>query len=427
MLPGTTLNSGTTFYNSPDFVPGSEWGFGSNFCDDETIETEFMLTNNLLTGENGLGEKFNEHLSMDLVEKIDLFNPCVGNHTQSFPFTTFEELGNDLQSSPQDNAQEVLEQNSCTSNTESSPKASRKRRRKPSIDTKKTLNASKKPKKDRYFEYRKNYREAEKNYDIYLEERVKNLFKTFIGLWDQMKAKHQNSLQPPAQDMLQKSFNELRESLRPLDFSSWKIKNNVPSFTDSAKIKLNLKNSTYYKDIHDRYNNYKIVLIDNLFKKINEGRALLGLPEVIGVSTVSFDEFRKYIKNKDYPISSSQTQSLTQSSNQENQKYILKDKKNIKAIAYLLWDNSLLVKKDSEACMMEPQSLKKCYSKIRQKLVKDMVLIPEKGRYIFTSDYIFKSPTFAASAILGSSVSGKKYWKNESGLSIEQVESKKWL
>ncbi len=413
--------------NSPfDIVGESEWGFSSNFHDVETVETGFMPTDNLSTGENGIDEMYDEPLSMDLVGKIDLFNPCVGNDTQNFPFITFEGLGNFLKSPFQENAQEALEQNSCTSNTENTPEVSKKRTRKPSSGKKETLNTSKKRKKDPYSstEYGKSYREAQKKYNEHLEEKVTDLFKTFKDLLKQMKAKSQNSLQPPDQDMLQKSFNELRESLRPLDYSSWKNKNNVIPFSEFAKSKSNLNRSSYYNDIRDKYNSYKILLINKLFKKINQGRALLELTEIIEEPAVSFYEFRQSIKNKDHLISKSQTESLSQNSNQENQKIFLEGY-NIKAIGYLLKDNRLLVKKDSEACMIEAKSLKEYYIKIRQQLVKDKILILEEKRYKFTKDYIFRTPTLAASAILGTAVNGKRYWKNESGQSITKVESNK--
>ncbi len=416
---GINLNNGTTFCNSPsfDFVPGSERGFSCNFYNDETIENGFMPTDNLPTEKNGL--LFNEPLSMDL--DVNLRNPCVSNDTQSFPFTTFEELGNDLKSSSPDNAQEVLEQNSGIS-TENTPAFSKKRTRNPSIDTKETLNPSKKPRKDPYssIKYMQNYREAQKNYEEYLKARVNDLFKTFLVLLKQMKAYHKNSLQSFDQDVHQK-FNNLQKSLRPLNFSSWKKKNNILPFSEVAKTQSDLKSSTYYREIHNKYDNYKILLIDKLFKKINEGRALLGLPEVIEEPAVYFYEFRQNGNNKDYPIS----RSYTQNTNQENQKYFLKKKNKIIATASLLRGNRLRVKKDSEAYMTEAKSSKKCYINIRQKLVNDGILIPKNERYIFTKDYIFKSASFAASAILGASVAGKSLWKNESGQSIKQVESNK--
>ncbi len=414
MYSETTLNNGTAFFNIPfDFA--SEKGTIGSFYVEETIETGCMPTGDLPTRENDI--LFDDPLSMGLVEKINLFNPFVSNDSQNSPSVTSEALDDFLSVSSQDNAQEVLEQNSCISNKENTPAVSKKRKRKHS--SKETSYVSKLPKTDSVsIEYMKNYREAQRNYNKYLEKRVDDLFKTFIDMWEQIKAKYQNSLQPFDQDVLQK-FKELRKSLRPLNFSSWKKKNNVLSFPVS---KSNSKRSTFYREIHEKYDNYKISLINKLFIKINEGHALLGWPKLIEEPVISFSDYRQFNDNNDYPT------------NQENQRYILKRKRKIIAIAYLMSDNRMCVMKDSKARMSEAKSLKNGYSELRQQLVEGGILIPddkspisEEKLYIFTTNYTFKSATSAAVAILGRTVSGKNLWKNESGQSITKVESNKWV
>ena len=64
------------------------------------------------------------------------------------------------------------------------------------------------------------------------------------------------------------------------------------------------------------------------------------------------------------------------------------------------------------------------YVDLRNKLIQDNVVIKKGTFYSFQSDYIFKSPSAASSAILGRPSNGWNDWKDENGRSLDDVKRK---
>ena len=100
--------------------------------------------------------------------------------------------------------------------------------------------------------------------------------------------------------------------------------------------------------------------------------------------------------------------------------YIDNESKGVHAEGVLQEDNRLLVRKDSSISehsnLMNQKRQEKNEIK-RQQLIADGVI---SGR-IFTQDYVFTSPSLAASIILGTSVSGNRIWVNKNGVSIGEL------
>lgn len=93
---------------------------------------------------------------------------------------------------------------------------------------------------------------------------------------------------------------------------------------------------------------------------------------------------------------------------------------NISAIGYLNEDESLTVFADSEirfSTLPHSAGLKE----LRETLLEQEVVAIRYGRYVFTQDYTFNSPSGATDFILGGSNNGWNYWKDENGNTINDT------
>ena len=57
-----------------------------------------------------------------------------------------------------------------------------------------------------------------------------------------------------------------------------------------------------------------------------------------------------------------------------------------------------------------------------KQLVANGVLAEEKGRYRFTQDYTFSSPSLAAQVVLGRSANGRTEWKDPTGKTLKALQ-----
>ena len=94
---------------------------------------------------------------------------------------------------------------------------------------------------------------------------------------------------------------------------------------------------------------------------------------------------------------------------------------NINAKGILLENNKFKVLKGSTYKIDTNPSLHKKIAELRVYCYKEKII--KNG--IFLKDYIFTSPSYAASFILGSSYNGKDIWKNEKGLSLNEISDNK--
>ena len=58
---------------------------------------------------------------------------------------------------------------------------------------------------------------------------------------------------------------------------------------------------------------------------------------------------------------------------------------------------------------------------IRESLVKDGVMAPQHGLYVFTRDHLFPSPSQAAMALMGRSANGWVEWKSVNGKTLDEL------
>lgn len=63
--------------------------------------------------------------------------------------------------------------------------------------------------------------------------------------------------------------------------------------------------------------------------------------------------------------------------------------------------------------------------KMRNRLIESNSIVEQNGEMIFPDDYLFSSPSAAASMVLGRNANGLTEWKLKDGTSLKVFESKK--
>jgi hypothetical protein len=84
--------------------------------------------------------------------------------------------------------------------------------------------------------------------------------------------------------------------------------------------------------------------------------------------------------------------------------------------------DGFLVKRGSEAVKEEVESIHRYMSDLRKALVGNGVLVAADGRYVFSQDYLFASPSTAAGVIQGSAANGRLVWKTADGKSLRSLQ-----
>ncbi|OUR71863.1 hypothetical protein A9Q78_08595 [Methylophaga sp. 41_12_T18] len=85
--------------------------------------------------------------------------------------------------------------------------------------------------------------------------------------------------------------------------------------------------------------------------------------------------------------------------------------------------DGFLVYKNSEMTKTIAKSLKINKKEICKKLIADEVIVENEDNYIFLKNYLFSSPSGAASLLAGSSRNGQDCWKNEQGQTLKEIET----
>lgn len=87
----------------------------------------------------------------------------------------------------------------------------------------------------------------------------------------------------------------------------------------------------------------------------------------------------------------------------------------------IMTDEGILVLKKSEVSNKESRSYN--YTALREKLVRNGVILDNKeNKCYFEKDYLFKSPSAAASVILGYSANGRNIWKDKDNRTLNEIE-----
>lgn len=87
-------------------------------------------------------------------------------------------------------------------------------------------------------------------------------------------------------------------------------------------------------------------------------------------------------------------------------------------------NEGVVVLKGSFALKRTKDSLSEGYKKLKEELLKGKILIENEENLEFTRDYLFSSPSTAASIISGLPTNGRTSWKTEDGKTIKQLEEK---
>ncbi len=85
--------------------------------------------------------------------------------------------------------------------------------------------------------------------------------------------------------------------------------------------------------------------------------------------------------------------------------------------------DGFVVFKDSEAASVSVPSFPKSFSSLKDELIENEVIKEEQGKFIFVTDYLFSSPSAAASVIMGRSANGMSEWKDKSEKTLKNIES----
>ncbi|USN52236.1 MAG: GIY-YIG nuclease family protein [Candidatus Nomurabacteria bacterium] len=97
--------------------------------------------------------------------------------------------------------------------------------------------------------------------------------------------------------------------------------------------------------------------------------------------------------------------------------------KGVKAFGHVT-NQGFLVLKGSEAVINEVPSLSNSMHVLREGLIQRSVLVPtDEGKYVFSQDFDFGSPSTAATVVLGHSSNGRLAWKSSNGKSLADLEA----
>jgi hypothetical protein len=84
-------------------------------------------------------------------------------------------------------------------------------------------------------------------------------------------------------------------------------------------------------------------------------------------------------------------------------------------------EDGLIVFAGSKCNLTEAKSAKTTVVSLRRKLIEDKILIQEDDAYNFASDYIFSSPSAAASVVLARETNGWLEWKYKNGKTLSEI------
>ena len=87
----------------------------------------------------------------------------------------------------------------------------------------------------------------------------------------------------------------------------------------------------------------------------------------------------------------------------------------------LYTQEGFVVLKGSSGRVENVPSLGVHMEKFREKLVSSDTIQVQEGRIVFQKDHLFKTPSTAASALMGRRANGWKEWKNEAGQTLDEV------
>jgi len=84
-----------------------------------------------------------------------------------------------------------------------------------------------------------------------------------------------------------------------------------------------------------------------------------------------------------------------------------------------------VVRRGSIAAKDTTESMKQSpgYFGLRENLIHQGILAPGENGFVFQKDFLFASPSAAAAVVMGRTANGRIEWKDEKGLTLENLES----
>lgn len=136
-----------------------------------------------------------------------------------------------------------------------------------------------------------------------------------------------------------------------------------------------------------------------------------------------FDNMKILLPSMGFDFFKPNSSSVKLNSKTKDDKLIL-EVGEIKAFARLT-SNGLLVLRGSTMKGNETQALSPTYSKIRKDLIEKGYVEKKENGLEFIQDYEFSSPSQAGAVILGYSVNGRVFWKDNKGKTLKEIEEDK--
>ncbi|AGC78731.1 uncharacterized protein DUF4357 [Nonlabens dokdonensis] len=83
---------------------------------------------------------------------------------------------------------------------------------------------------------------------------------------------------------------------------------------------------------------------------------------------------------------------------------------------FVVLKNSVISPSTTEGCSDH-------WIRLRERLIKDSIIIKTQNHFIFNESYLFSSPSAAAAIVIGRNANGLKEWKLKNGKTIKELES----
>lgn len=85
-------------------------------------------------------------------------------------------------------------------------------------------------------------------------------------------------------------------------------------------------------------------------------------------------------------------------------------------------DEGFIVYKESQSSFSVAEDLSNKFKNLKDELINKGVLVKEENSYVFATEYLFSSPSYASSMVLGYRSNGRHVWKNKEGKSLNEIQ-----
>ena len=204
------------------------------------------------------------------------------------------------------------------------------------------------------------------------------------------------------------------------------------------RLKQHLNDKDYWNDAivviskDNILNKAHVKYLENIFYSlaVASGRAVVVNSNIPTKSSVSeYDEamLEEFISNSKllvntlgFKVFDSIEETTAKSKTQEDTRFFINAVRGAKGVGALVYDG-FVVFKGSKMATSVTQSFPNNAKVLRQKLI-DMAIVD--ADFVFTKDYIFSSPSTAATIIMGRSANGLTEWLTKDGVTLKHLQEK---